>query len=111
LLSALTLPAQQFPDASVLIRRNADALKSYTNAEFSTESRAAETRSAVVIGRFYALTKLAKNALDAGFAEEAQSYANETLAMASQYPRDWSYGNAVYAGNTVLGPVALRSNT
>ena len=37
LLSALTLPAQQFPDAPALFRRSADALKGYPSAEFSTE--------------------------------------------------------------------------
>jgi outer membrane lipoprotein-sorting protein len=37
LLSVLTLPAQQFPDAPALIRRSADALKGYSSTEFSTE--------------------------------------------------------------------------
>jgi len=69
-----------------------------------------QSSGATDITRFYALTELAKSALDAGFAEKAQSYANEMLAMASQYPRDWNYGNAIYTGNTVLGLVALRSN-
>jgi TonB family protein len=61
------------------------------------------------IKRFYALSDLAKGALDAGLNDKAQSYANEMLTMAARYPEDWNYGNAIYTGNTVLGMVALRN--
>ena len=59
--------------------------------------------------RFYGLSDLAKGALDAGLTDKAQSYANEMLAMAAQYPHDWNYGNSIYTANMVLGLVALRN--
>jgi hypothetical protein len=38
----------------------------------------------------------------------AESYANELLAGAPSYPKDWNYGNAIFSGNMLLGRVALR---
>lgn len=58
--------------------------------------------------RFYALPKLAKDAVNAGALDRATSYANELLQMAEQNLRDWNYGNAIHDGNMVLGLVALR---
>jgi TonB family protein len=58
--------------------------------------------------RFYALTGLVRQAMDAGLLEKASSYATELLGMANDYKNDWNYGNAIYAGNSVLGLVALR---
>jgi len=58
--------------------------------------------------RFYALTDLPKQALDAGALEKASSYAIELLQSANDNKGDWNYGNAIYDGNMVLGLVALR---
>ena len=58
--------------------------------------------------RFYRLIALAKAAFDAGEMDKAATYGHELLDMASQYPSDWNYGNAIYFGNWVLGRVALR---
>jgi TonB family protein len=58
--------------------------------------------------RFYALTNLPKQALDAGALEKASSYAIELLQLANDNKGDWNYGNAIYDGNVALGLVALR---
>ena len=58
--------------------------------------------------RFYALSRLAKNAFDSGDMGRAEQYAKELLLAAPQYPKDWNYGNAIYYGNMVIGRVALR---
>jgi hypothetical protein len=58
--------------------------------------------------RFYVLAPLAKFAFDLGKREKAQQYARELLQMASQYPNDWNYGNAIYYGYCVLGLVAIE---
>jgi hypothetical protein len=61
---------------------------------------------------FYQLAPLARAAFDAGDLVKARSYANQLLALAPQYPKDWNYGNAVYYGHTVLGRVELaQGNT
>jgi len=60
------------------------------------------------IHRFYALHRLAETAFDAGRLDKAEKYANELLALAPQYSKDWNYGNAIYYGNMVIGRVALR---
>jgi len=62
------------------------------------------------IERFYALTGLPKQALDAGALEKASAYAIELLQLTNDYKDDWNYGNAVYDGNSVLGLVALRQD-
>jgi hypothetical protein len=58
--------------------------------------------------RFYALSNLAKAAFDAGELNRAEAYARELLAEATQYPKDWNYGNAIFFGNMVIGRVALK---
>lgn len=58
--------------------------------------------------RFYALDKLAEEALEAGNAAKAEQYATELLQLAPQYKRDWNYGNAVHKGNIILGRIALQ---
>ena len=66
------------------------------------------TKAADPRRRFYALPNLAKTAFNLGYLADAQVYAQELLREASQYPKDWNYGNAIYYGNFVLGRVALR---
>jgi TonB family protein len=60
------------------------------------------------VERFYALTDLPKQALDAGALEKSSSYAIELLQSANDHKGDWNYGNAIYDGNLALGLVALR---
>lgn len=61
---------------------------------------------------FYQLAPLAKAAFDAGDLVKARNYADQLLAMAPQYPKDWNYGNAIYFGHMVLGRVELaQGNT
>jgi len=73
-------------------------------AEFQ-RAQAADTNSS---SRFYRLSDLAKQAFAADDIKNAEQYANELLALAPKYPKDWNYGNAILMGNTVLGRVALR---
>jgi hypothetical protein len=58
--------------------------------------------------RFYALSKLARAAFDAGELNNAEDYARELLAEAPRYPKDWKYGNAIFFGNMVIGRVVLK---
>jgi hypothetical protein len=60
------------------------------------------------ITRFYALPKLAEDAVDADQPGKGQTYARELLQMASQYQQNWNFGNALYYGYFVLGRVALQ---
>lgn len=73
---------------------------------FALMEKAAEGRTGVT--RFYALPRLAEDAVDAGQPAKGQTYARELLQMASQYPQDWNFGNALYYGYFVLGRVALQ---
>ena len=73
-----------------------------------------ETRASGASGSelFYQLAPLAKAAFDAGDLVKARSYADQLLALAPQYPKDWNYGNAIYYGHMVLGRVELaQGNT
>ena len=58
--------------------------------------------------RFYALTKVAKAAVELGKLEEAEVLAQELLSMAPGFRTDWNYGNAIHDGHMVLGRVVLR---
>jgi hypothetical protein len=58
--------------------------------------------------RFYALDDAAKESIVLGHSKEAEGYANELLALASQYRKNWNYGNAIQDGNIVLGRIAVR---
>jgi RNA polymerase sigma factor (sigma-70 family) len=59
--------------------------------------------------RFHNFEKLATLALDAGDIEKAQTYATALLQGAAQPQQGWSYGDAIYRGNLVLGRIALRN--
>ena len=58
--------------------------------------------------RFYFLADLTQLAFKAGMTDKAAAYANEALLAATQYKDNWNYGNAVHAGNLVLGLLAAR---
>jgi hypothetical protein len=57
---------------------------------------------------FYALDDAVKESFVLGNIEEGRKYANELLATAPKFKRDWNYGNAIQDGNLVLGRIALR---
>jgi hypothetical protein len=59
--------------------------------------------------RFYALPTAAKESFTVGQTTSAQGYAEELLALAEKFPKDWNYGNAIHDGNMVLGRVAAKS--
>jgi hypothetical protein len=71
---------------------------------------AIEKKAAGLTGEnlFYALPDLAKRAFDAGEPDRANQYAKQLLQTASQYPKDWNYGNAIFYGNLVLGRISVR---
>jgi len=58
-------------------------------------------------GRFALLPRLAVAAFNAGELNQAESYAQELLASASD-SKNWNYGNAIFFGNMIIGRVALR---
>ncbi len=74
--------------------------KKLTKLEQTATPRAAD--------RFYALSNLAKAAFDASELNKAEGYVRELPAEATQYPKDWNYGNAIFFGNMVIGRVALK---
>jgi hypothetical protein len=102
--------ARQACDAAE--RKQADAgatldRLSLTSLELFTRMEQAASRL-TGLPRFYVLAGLARNAFDLAKPEKARLYARELLQMASQYPDDWNYGNAIYYGYFVLGRVALE---
>jgi len=58
-------------------------------------------------GRFHSLAALARAAYDAGEMSKAENYADELLASAPRYRKDWAYGDAIFTANTVAGLVAI----
>ena len=98
-LAAAVLCAQQVNSQSLPAREKLAKLE-------------AEADGATGVQLFYKLAPLAKAAFDAGDLVKARSYADQLLAMAPQYPKDWNYGNAIYFGHMVLGRVELaQGNT
>lgn len=60
------------------------------------------------MSRFYRLNQLAKAAFKAGDMDRAGRFAEQSLAEAERFPKDWNHGNAVHHGNSVLGLCALE---
>lgn len=60
--------------------------------------------------RFYALTDIAFLSGKLGRYDDAERYSKELLKMASNYRKNWNYGNAIHKGNLALGFVALARN-
>lgn len=58
--------------------------------------------------QFYALADASKNSFTAGKYAEAKAFSLKLLALASEFPKDWNYGNAVHDANMVLGRIALK---
>lgn len=57
---------------------------------------------------FYNMTKLAPAQFSKGDLDAAARTAEELLKVAPEWEKNWNYGNAIQAGNVVLGRVALR---
>ena len=68
-----------------------------------------ESLNAHPIDRFYRLKDVAKAALEAGELNKAGTLAQELLDVAPKYESNWNYGNAIHAGNVVLGRIALQA--
>ena len=60
--------------------------------------------------RFYALTEASLRSYEVGKTDDAKSYADELLRLASLFRSNWNYGNAIHKGNIVLGRIALKNN-
>ncbi|HSY26812.1 MAG TPA: tetratricopeptide repeat protein [Burkholderiaceae bacterium] len=73
------------------------------------EFEAAESLDKAGVNQYYRLSTLAKAAYAAGNMDKAARYANQLLAAAPSYPRDWNYGNAIHHGNNILGRIALKN--
>jgi len=58
--------------------------------------------------RWVALDSAALLNAEAGSAEKAKAYADESLALAPRYVRDWNYGNAIHKSHIAYGLLALR---
>lgn len=59
--------------------------------------------------RFYNLTDIATTAFGAGEFQRATEAAQEMLAYAENFKKDWNYGNAVFWANIVLGKIAFHA--
>lgn len=57
---------------------------------------------------FYALPEAAIAAYQLGNHRRATELAEQALALARSYERNWNYGNAIHFGHTALGLVALE---
>ncbi|QJR13496.1 hypothetical protein [Usitatibacter palustris] len=89
-------PEQESELRGVAIGRAPEALAAYQNAQSDDE-------------RFDALCDAAFAAFHLEQYELASRLAAEMLAAAPNFEGDWNYGNAVHAGHTVLGLLALRN--
>lgn len=69
------------------------------------EKKAAELKGEELFDK---LPDLAKRAFAAGEIDKSESYAQQLLKMARDYPKSWNYGNAIFHGNAILGRVALK---
>ena len=93
---------QKIRDAGATLER----LKLTSSALFDRMEQSAAGLSGT--DRFYLLVPLSRFAFSMGQRDKARKYARELLQMASQYPNDWNYGNAIYYGYVVLGGMALE---
>ena len=57
---------------------------------------------------FYALPGASVAAFSLERLDEAETLARRSLSLASEFVGNWNHGNALHAGHTVLGLVALR---
>lgn len=57
---------------------------------------------------FYEMTRSAPTEFSKGKLDRAESIANQLLKEAPNWEKNWNYGNAIQAGNIVLGRIALR---
>ena len=81
--------------------------KPMTHAQICEEYVARLDKSKSELERFYFLARVAKCVLDDGDIELSQRLATEALDLASRFPEDWNYGNAIHDANVALGRIAL----
>ncbi len=60
--------------------------------------------------QFYMLSDLVDLSWRTKELNASTKYAKELLTMASRYPKDWNYGNAIFTANHTLGLIALYRN-
>jgi tetratricopeptide (TPR) repeat protein len=60
---------------------------------------------------FYALPNAASAAYHLGLFKEAERHARRSITLAEQFKDNWNYSNALHAGHTALGLLALRSKS
>jgi hypothetical protein len=61
------------------------------------------------VDRFYALPGAAFAAFNLGRDREAAEFAERSIATAASFEHDWNYANALHAGHSVLGLLALKA--
>jgi hypothetical protein len=57
---------------------------------------------------FHALPRAASAAYHLGRFDEAERFARRCISLAHQFDESWNCGNALHAGHTVLGLIALQ---
>ena len=60
---------------------------------------------------FYSLPSAASAAYYLGLLEEAERLARRSIELAERFKDNWNYSNALHAGHTVLGLLALRNKS
>lgn len=89
-------PAMERRTAKLVIERSEKALAEL--AAITTEEQA-----------FYAIPSAATAAYYLGRFSEAEQLANKSIAIAAGFTDNWNHSNALHAGHTVLGLLALRN--
>jgi hypothetical protein len=78
------------------------------NAAPASLSALAEAKSEAEV--FAHLPQAASSSFHLGLYEDAKAHADRALSMAPTFEREWSYGNALHLGHTILGLLALRED-
>lgn len=86
----------------------ADAEKKAAARKAWEQMERAQANTTNELQRFYNLDYLAQMAFNAGEIEKARTYSNEMLQQTTREESGWSYGDAIYRGNLILGRIALR---
>lgn len=86
------------------MKRRTEKLRLLRAATSLSELEKATTEQEV----FYAIAQAAFGAYDLERFLQAETIAQRALEVAQSFQEDWNYGNAMFAGHTVRGLLALR---
>ncbi len=86
------------------MKRRTEKLRLLRAATSLSELEKATTQEEV----FYAIAQAAFGAYDLERFVQAETIAQRALEVAQSFQEDWNYGNAMFAGHTVRGLLALR---